>query len=290
MPETKDFFVQLSIDCRRAERDAIVTVLEDSGALSVSIEDSVADRTALSGLFMPDETSLKGIRSRLVPFRRTDLDFQIEQTTLVDRDWVAQSQQNFEPIEVSSRLRIVAPWHELHSDESPAVVINPGQSFGTGHHATTMMCLRYLSALELNGCTVLDYGCGSGILAISALVLGANFAWGVDIDGDALDDSRDNAHRNGVIDRYRATSPERLQERLCADVVVANLFAGALESLSAELIARTRNDGYLILSGLLDSQVRRVCEHYSSEIEFTVEHQQDWCMLAGRKPLLRSAP
>ena len=149
-----------------------------------------------------------------------------------------------------------------------SIIINPGISFGTGHHETTWLCAKLLSDLELKGCSVIDYGCGSGVLAISALKLGAAFAWGVDIDPDAVTDSRDNAVLNGVDGNYRCSLPEELPKTFQADIVVANIFADALVGLSDELTRLTRPGGWLILSGILQSQINQVCNAYTHTLQF----------------------
>ena len=276
-------WLKLSIDCLCEQADLISAVLENSGALSVSTLVSDSERTGVEALYNPDFEGLPSVLTEVEKFRSKDQNLQVTQLLLVDRDWVGESQQNLEPVEVSQDLRIIAPWHDISEDDGVSIIINPGISFGTGHHETTWLCAKLLSDLELKGCSVIDYGCGSGVLAISALKLGAAFAWGVDIDPDAVTDSRDNAVLNGVDGNYRCSLPEELPKTFQADIVVANIFADALVGLSDELTRLTRPGGWLILSGILQSQINQVCNAYTHTFSFSIECLGEWGALAGQR-------
>lgn len=269
--------MKISIDCLCEQADSISAVLEDSGALSVSTLVSDSERTGIEALFSPDSERLPSVLVEVEKFRSKDQNLQVTQSLLADRDWVGESQQNLEPVEISQNLRIIAPWHDISENDRLSIIINPGISFGTGHHETTRLCTKLLTGLKLKGCSVIDYGCGSGVLAISALKLGATFAWGVDIDPDALTDSRDNAVLNGVDGAYRCSLPEELPKTFQADVVVANIFADALVGLSDELIQ------LLILSGILQSQINQVCNAYAHAFRFSVECIGEWGALSGQR-------
>ncbi len=275
-------WLKLSIDCLCEQAELISAVLENSGALSVSTLVSDSERTGVEAFYNPDFKGLPSVLAEVEKFRSKDQNFQVTQSLLADRDWVGESQLNLEPVEVSQNLRIIAPWHDI-SEDGVSVIINPGISFGTGHHETTWLCAKLLTGLELKGCSVIDYGCGSGVLAIAALKIGAAFAWGVDIDPDAVADSQDNAVLNGVESVYRCNLPEELPKELQADIVVANIFANALVELSDELIRLTRPDGWLILSGILQSQMDQVCEAYAHAFSFSVECIGEWGALAGQR-------
>lgn len=276
-------WVKISIDCLCEQADSISAVLEDSGALSVSTLISDSERTGVEALYNPNFEGLPSVLAEVENFRSKDQNFQVTRLLLADRDWVGESQLNLQPVEVSQKLRIIAPWHEVLGDDRLSIIINPGISFGTGHHETTWLCAKLLSGLELKGRSVIDYGCGSGVLAISALKLGAAFAWGVDIDRDALTDSRDNAVLNGVEGVYRCRLPEELPKSLQADIVVANIFADALVELNDELTQLTRPGGWLILSGILNSQIDQVCNAYAHAFSFSVECIGEWGALAGQR-------
>ena len=276
-------WLKISIDCLCEQADLISTVLEDSGALSVSTLVSDSERTCVEALYDPDFEELPSVLAEVEKFSSKDQNFQVTQSLLADRDWVGESQQSLKPVEVSQGLRIIAPWHEVLEDGWVSIIINPGTSFGTGHHETTWLCAKLLTGLKLKGCTVVDFGCGSGVLAISALRLGADIAWGIDIDPDALTDSRDNAVLNGVEGAYRCSLPEELPKTFQADIVIANIFADALVGLSDELIRLTRPGGWLILSGVLQSQIDQVCEAYAPAFSFSIERLGEWGALAGQR-------
>ena len=272
------------VDCLFECANTVAEFLEEHGALSVSIlaADEQA-RTTVSGLFDKEFTIGDSLYQDLEPLWQNDSRFSITSEHLEDRDWVREVQQNFKPLQISDRLWIIAPWHQIEARKASQVTINPGMSFGTGQHATTRMCLEFLSELELKGCDVIDYGCGSGILAISALVLGAEFAWGVDIDPDAVVESTVNAERNGVQDRYMALVPDKVSTDVIADVVVANLFENALVHLTHQLTGLTAQSGWLALSGILTSQAERVKIHYADSFDFSLRCEGEWALLVARR-------
>lgn len=286
----KTVWVKISADCLSERAIHISDLLEEAGALSVSILPLSDDRTRVDALFEPDSSRLPTVRSEIEFFKQKDSDFRLTEISLADRDWVGESQRSLQPVEISKTLRIVAPWHEAGEHDRSTVIINPGTSFGTGHHETTNLCVKFLSRLNLNECTVVDYGCGSGVLAIAALVLGAKAAWGIDIDPDALHESRENAIRNGVEIRYRSCLPSEIPSELQADVVIANLFADALEDLCFDLVQLTRPGGYLVLSGIVHSQVDRICSRYSKLIKFSTESMGEWSLLTGQRLVSTNPP
>ncbi len=276
-------WINFSVNCKFERAVEVSAILEQAQALSVSITIEAEDRAVVAALFDVDFDRLPQIQSAIKRAANNDTELRIEQTVLADRDWVFESQQDLQPIAVGDRLRIVAPWHQLASDEWTTVVINPGISFGTGHHETTYLCANFLTRLELTDYTVVDYGCGSGVLAIAALLLGAKSAWGIDIDPDALADSRENATRNGVESAYRTAEPSEVPHDLQAQVVVANLFADALEDLSVRLTQLVEPGGWIVLSGILLSQVDRVQAIYARDFDLTTEYKGQWAMVTGRR-------
>jgi len=251
--------------------------------VSVSIVVSDTGRTVVEALFDSQFDGVTGIRHVITDHESDDTKLQISEVMLNDQDWVKESQRQLMPVNVCNGLRIVAPWHDWNRFEQSTVIINPGMSFGTGHHETTLMCAKSLADMQLTDRTVVDYGCGSGVLAIIALRLGAKLAWGIDIDPDALRDSQDNAERNGVEVEYMAVSPDALPSGLQADVVVANLFADALQDLADKLTRLTRVGGSIVLSGLLQSQTQRVRQIYSQNFDLIEEHLGQWAVLKGKR-------
>ena len=163
-------------------------------------------------------------------------------------------------------------------------MLDPGLAFGTGTHPTTSLCPQWLDGLDLTGKTVIDFGCGSGILAIAALKLGAAKAIGIDIDPQAIQASRDNAQRNGVSERLELYLPQDQPEAMKADVVVANILAGPLRELAPLISVLPVTGGLLGLSGILASQAESVCEAYADLFDLdAVVEKEEWCRITGRK-------
>ncbi len=203
--------------------------------------------------------------------------------TLEDTDWVRETQRQFDPIRVGERLWIVPTWHVAPDAGAVNLVLDPGAAFGTGSHPTTRLCLGWLEAQVKGGEAVLDYGCGSGILAIAALRLGAARACAVDIDPLALEAARYNASANGVsLEVCAAESPLALE----ADLTVANILANPLRVLAPLLATHTRPGGRLALSGILFPQAQSVLEAYSPFFDCALQARDgDWVCLAGvRRP------
>jgi ribosomal protein L11 methyltransferase len=198
-----------------------------------------------------------------------------------DQDWVRLTQGQFASIRVTDRLWIVPSWREPIDRDAINIVLDPGLAFGTGSHPTTLLCLRWLALNLQPGAGLIDYGCGSGILAIAAAKLGASPVTGVDIDPEALATSRVNAEKNGVAARFCA--PERLPAAP-VDVVVANILANPLQLLAPLLAARVRAGGHVVLSGILDAQSERVAAAYARWFNIAAWESADgWTALAGAR-------
>ncbi|MDF3936537.1 50S ribosomal protein L11 methyltransferase [Pseudomonas citronellolis] len=201
-----------------------------------------------------------------------------------DQDWERSWMDNFQPMRFGRRLWIVPSWHQAPEPEAVNLLLDPGLAFGTGTHPTTALCLEWLDGQELAGDTVLDFGCGSGILAIAALLLGAKSALGTDIDPQALEASRDNASRNGI---DPALFPVYLPADLPAgqaDVVVANILAGPLVSLAGQLTSLVKPGGRLALSGILAEQAEEVRAAYAEAFELDPTAERDgWVRISGRR-------
>ena len=274
----------VSVSCGCGLSDSVSEILEEFGASSVSVLVPNDDnRTTVTALYELDELNLELLFSNLELLRRDDDQFQIKQETLHGRDWVRESQNRFKPILINDRLWIMSPWHKPDSSVTDTVTINPGLSFGTGHHPTTRMCIEFLTNHRLDDCEVVDFGCGSGILALSALRLGCRFAWGVDTDDDALDESADNADRNDMGFRFMAIHPSNLPSDICADVVLANLHLDTLLELSETLKSLVYDDGWLVMSGILRSQMKQIKQEYEDAFDLDVNYEDNWVLVFGRK-------
>jgi ribosomal protein L11 methyltransferase len=201
-----------------------------------------------------------------------------------DQDWERSWMDNFQPMRFGQRLWIVPSWHQAPEPNAVNLLLDPGLAFGTGTHPTTALCLEWLDSQALAGTQVLDFGCGSGILAIAALLLGAASAVGTDIDVQALEASRDNAGRNGIAqDRLALYLPEALPA-LQADVLVANILAGPLISLASQLAGKVRPGGLLALSGILAEQAEDVAAAYAGAFELDPISERDgWVRISGRR-------
>jgi ribosomal protein L11 methyltransferase len=212
---------------------------------------------------------------------RKEMVYKLEQ--LEDKDWEREWMDNFHPMKFGERLWICPSWLDVPEPEAVNVMLDPGLAFGTGTHPTTALCLTWLDGLDLAGKTVVDFGCGSGILSLAALKLGAKKVIGIDIDPQALQASKANAERNGVEDRLTLFLPKD-QPSLKADVVVANILAGPLRELAPTIIEFVAPNGLLALSGVLEEQASELQTIYSKWCEMdAITVQEEWVRLSGRK-------
>ena len=211
-----------------------------------------------------------------------DVGYKVEQ--LEDKDWVREWMDHFHPMQFGERLWICPSWRDVPNPDAVNVMLDPGLAFGTGTHPTTALCLQWLDGLDLAGKTVVDFGCGSGILGIAALKLGAARVIGIDIDPQAIQASRDNAMRNGVADQIELYLPADQPQDVEADVVVANILAGPLRELAPLIAGHGKPGSLMALSGVLESQAPEL-ETISSQwfdLDPTAV-KEEWCRLSGRK-------
>jgi ribosomal protein L11 methyltransferase len=293
----------LKIEANEHNADAISDALMDLGALSCSIEDANAETQAEQALFgepgdpppgiwqqnivtaMFDESAnVTEIVQQLSTATAID-NFQYNTETIAEQDWVRTTQAQFDPIKITEKLWIVPTWHqstwqETANQEAINIVLDPGLAFGTGSHPTTHLCLDWLTK-TMPSQSVLDYGCGSGILAIAAKKLGAQLVVGVDIDTQAIVASRYNAQQNQV-DAAFFDADTFSHETF--DVVVANILSSALMVLAPALAKYCKTGGKLALSGILETQTDALIERYSEWFTMDAPHQRDaWVLLTGTK-------
>lgn len=201
--------------------------------------------------------------------------------TLEENDWVRLTQSQFDPIRISDRLWIVPTWHEPTNPKAINIALDPGLAFGTGSHPTTRLCLRWLDGNIKGSESVLDYGCGSGILAIAAMKLGAGSAVGVDVDAQAVVASRDNASANRVLADFYLPDGITLAQY---DVVVANILTNPLRALAPLLAGAAKPGGRIVLSGILAEQAEEVMRIYAQWFDLAPAVLEDgWCCLSGVK-------
>ncbi len=201
---------------------------------------------------------------------------------LAEQNWVQLTQSQFDPIRVSGRLWIVPSWHVTPDPEAINLILDPGMAFGTGSHPTTRLCLEWLERHVANDCSLLDYGCGSGILAIAAARLGAGRVAGVDIDPQAVEAAYANAERNGVSALFADSAQPVAGEY---DLVVANILSNPLRVLAPAICAHVRGGGKLALSGILSEQAEEIIGIYAAWLPLTVaDEREGWVCLSGSKP------
>lgn len=275
-----------------AER--INDLLEAHGAMAVTIENAgdgafieVASPQApawrtvfITGLFADDEP----VDSVVADVRRElgcETEYRID--TLEEQDWERAWLANFRPIEVGPDLWICPGGQTPPEPQATNIFIDPGLAFGSGTHETTALCLNWLAESELVGARVCDYGCGSGILAVAALKLGAASAWGVDLDPRALCASAANAARNRVAENFGAYHPDQVESGLQVDLVLANILAEVIIQHADRLIDLVVPGGHLLLTGILRGQADRVESRFSDAFELRRRYSGDWCLLIGIK-------
>lgn len=204
---------------------------------------------------------------------------------LVDQDWERVWLSSFKPIQVGRELWVCPSWCEPTEPQARNIILDPGLAFGTGTHATTQLCLDWLSRENLDGQRVLDYGSGSGILAIAAIMSGADHADAVDIDPLAVEACKENAHRNGVASQMGCYLPNEVSETKPAryGLVIANILAEVIIELRDTLLLHLKPDGRLLLTGILATQADKVVHAFGNDYVFTRQIQDQWCLLNGQR-------
>lgn len=293
-------WLQLRLGAVRAEAETLESALLAAGALAVTLEDladqpllepgvgetPLWDAIQLSGLF-PAGQDMDAVLAALAPDLPAHADPRIE--ILEDKDWSREWMRHYRPMRFGARLWVCPSWISPPEPEAVNLLLDPGLAFGTGTHPTTALCLRALDALELAGTRVVDYGCGSGILAVAAGLLGAGSLLCVDNDPQALAATRDNAARNGLDAHMLEVGLPGAEAQHAwqgsADVVVANILAGPLLALAPTLCGLLRPGGQLLLSGLLLSQAEALIAGYRPLLELRVHSEHEgWVCLHGQRP------
>jgi ribosomal protein L11 methyltransferase len=289
----------LVVEIDAAAAEPLSEALLARGAASASVEDAAAGTGAEQPVFdEPGAARASWPRVRLSALVPADIDpgalvrsaaadaklaappeFALE--PVADRDWVRHVESQFEPIRISARLWIVPSWRAAPDPDAVSLVLDPGRAFGTGSHPTTRACLRWLERRVFPGARVLDYGCGSGILAIAAVKLGAGEAVGVDIDPDALAAARENAVLNRAPARFLDA---RAPLDFSADLVVANILANPLAVLAPLIARHCRSGGGVALAGILAAQGERVARAYAPWFDIAASGvEEGWVVLEGTR-------
>ncbi len=291
-------WLQLRLEIQPGQVGDLEERLLASGAVAVTLEDGgdqpllepgpgetpLWDHTRLTGLY-PADTDMRSVLSRLPDFAQDEARHRVE--ILEDKDWEREWMQHYAPMQFGPRLWVCPSWIAPPAPDAINLMLDPGLAFGTGTHPTTALCLGRLDELSPADCQVVDYGCGSGILALAALKLGAHTCLGVDTDPQALVATRENAARNAIPDEKLSVAlPGKVDRALWsqqADLVVANILAGPLVELSSTLLGFLKPGGTLLLSGLLDKQAATLCRHYEDRIRLDVAGETEgWVCLQGK--------
>ena len=298
-------FLELSLTLLAAQQPRAEAALEELGALAVTLLDADAETPDERAIFEPGvgETPLwqalvldalfesdadraallNGLREAVPELSPEQVVFR----DVADQDWERVWMDRFQPMPFGRRLWIY-PWNiepPAVDGESVVVRLDPGLAFGTGTHPTTALCLEWLDSLDLRGKTIVDFGCGSGVLAIAALKLGAAQAVGVDNDPQALTASADNARRNGVADRLALHAPDALPKCKPCDVLVANILACPLHDLAPMFAALLKPGAPFALSGILAGQQDGLLERYAANgfTDLRISRREDWIRMDGTR-------
>lgn len=287
---------QLTATVADSAAEAVAELLDRLGALSVSLEDAgdqplfepkpgetpLWSSTHVTGLF--DDSVDTAIVRLAVEQHFTGQLSAWREDELADQVWERAWLEHFKPMAFGKRLWICPSGFEPPSPDGIIVSLDPGLAFGTGNHATTALCLEWLDGEDLADRSILDYGCGSGILAVAALKLGAQRAYGLDIDPQALTASAENARKNDVADRLELLLADAKPPP--TDLVIANILAQPLIELAPRIVSAVRSGGRLALSGILASQLDSVRDAYRADIVLDPPRfREDWALISGtRRP------
>lgn len=297
-------WISVTLQAEADKAEALSDALMEAGALSVSIEDADAgteaerpqfgepghlptalwDHSRVIALFdgATDAGELGAMLAEAARAAGFDAVPPFTTETVAEQNWVQLTQSQFDPIRITDRLWIVPSWHVAPDPAAINIELDPGMAFGTGSHPTTRLCLEWLSDVVTPGCSVLDYGCGSGILGIAAAKLGAGEVLGIDIDEKAVEAARDNAARNHAAMRLQHSAVP-VGDRF--DLVVANILTNPLCVLAPAISARVAPGGRVALSGVLETQAAQVIEAWAPHVALHVGAAHDgWIRLEGRRP------
>lgn len=288
-------WLQATLTVDKSHAPLIELLLESLGAVAVTLIDAgdqpmlepgpgetpLWPATRVTGLFGGD-TDVDMLRSAISRAPGADGGHSLSLTRLQDRDWERAWMDRFQPMRFGQRLWIRPSGREIAQEGAVIVDLDPGLAFGTGTHQTTALCLSWLDGHDVGGQTVIDFGCGSGVLVIAALKLGASRAIAVDHDPQAVLATRDNAERNQVSDRLDVKHTDEFTATR-ADIVLANILANVLIELSPQILGLLKPGGQLVMSGILKDQATAVANTFQERIDFEpMESMGDWVLLHGR--------
>ncbi|WP_413520292.1 50S ribosomal protein L11 methyltransferase [Psychrobacter glacincola] len=300
---------QLHLQCEKDNVDLAEALLLEAGALSIALDDAgdqplfeplpgespLWDEVILTGLF---DATIESGTPDVIEQLSHEIGAQVQASrtwvsAVDDKDWEREWMSNYKPIECANDLWIVPNWLTPPNPKATNIIMDPGLAFGTGYHATTRLCLDWLTEQDLTDKVVIDYGCGSGILGIAALLLGARHVYAVDIDPQAVLATNQNAARNHVGNRLQAFLPEdfttfwQQQNVAPVEVMVANILAKPLIALAPYFVTLMAPKSRIVLAGLIESQTEQVSEAYQPYFAldpkhaYTAQEDQHWQRLSG---------
>ena len=287
-------WVQIRFPVEKPHVDEISDLLMELGSVSVTF--TANDDEAIFELYPGDKkiwlistcvglfdasTDMQHIANVLKNQAMFEQGFHYKIEQVEDKDWEREWMDNFHPIKFGERLWVCPSWRDIPDPAACNVILDPGLAFGTGTHATTALCLEWLEGMDLTDKTVMDFGCGSGILAIAALKLGAKRAIGIDIDPKAITASLENAERNGVADQIELYLPEDAPE-FDTDIILANILAGPLKELKQIICGYGHTGTQLALSGILAEQTEGINDAYKELVNLNpITQKEEWVRVDG---------
>ncbi len=295
-------WLQIHITVEQAQVDFTETLLESLGAVSVTLDDAenqdlleplpgetpLWNKVIVTGIYAQEDDEEIDVAA-LETFIRTQLPTEpMRSEFMEDQEWERTWMDAYEPIQIGEKYWIVPEWMEPPEADAVNIKLDPGLAFGTGNHASTFLCLQWLGQTDVKDKIVIDYGCGSGILAVAALLLGAKKVYATDIDPQALLATQQNAELNGVLDNLYVGLPDEFYETLKdqkADVFVANILAGPLMMLAPQFATLVKPESEFALAGVIQEQVEEVSSVYSEFFDILQVETRDeyWCRISGKR-------
>ncbi|MFW1956699.1 50S ribosomal protein L11 methyltransferase [Acinetobacter guillouiae] len=295
-------WLQIHITVEQAQVEFTETLLSSLGAVSVTLDDAenqdlleplpgetpLWNKVIVTGIYAQEEGEDIDVTA-LETFIRTQLPIEpMRSEFLEDQVWERSWMDYYEPIQIGEKYWIVPEWIEPPEADAVNIKLDPGLAFGTGNHASTFLCLQWLGKTDVKDKVVIDYGCGSGILGVAALLLGAKKVYATDIDPQAVLATKQNAELNGVLENLYVGLPEEFNAEFKnqqADILVANILAGPLMSLAKEFSTLIKSEGEFALAGVIEEQVTDVSSIYSEffDIVEVEKREETWCRISGSR-------
>ena len=295
-------WLQIHITVDQAQVDYTETLLSSLGAVSVTLDDAenqelleplpgetpLWNKVIVTGIYAQEDDEEIDVTA-LETFIKTQMpEAPLRSEFMEDQEWERTWMDAYEPIQIAEKYWIAPQWMEAPEPDAVNIKLDPGLAFGTGNHASTFLCLQWLGKTDVKDKIVIDYGCGSGILGVAALLLGAKKVYATDIDPQAVHATQQNAELNGVLDNLYVGLPEEFNETFKnqkADVFVANILASPLMALAPEFSTLIKSEGEFALAGVIKEQVDDVSAVYSEffDILDVEEREEYWCRISGKR-------